>query len=135
MKTQRQLSLQKTATAITLLISATYGCAVLADDVEIYLYEPPDPVPPNVLFVLDESGSMGTWDARNLAGDTVSRRDALVEAMTNIFDQSSMQSVNAALMGYTTTGGENTSLRFVAHTGTSYCYPMASPTPTAPPGD
>ncbi len=117
MKTQRQLSLQKTATAITLLISATYGCAVLADDVEIYLYEPPDPVPPNVLFVLDESGSMGTWDARNLAGDRVSRRDALVEAMTNIFDQSSMQSVNAALMGYTTTGGENSALRFVAHTG------------------
>ncbi|MEW8560957.1 MAG: hypothetical protein AB2541_02595, partial [Candidatus Thiodiazotropha sp.] len=31
-----------------------------ADDVEIYLQEPPEPVPPNVLFVLDESGSMSS---------------------------------------------------------------------------
>ncbi len=117
MKTQKHISLPKKASAIALLISATYGCAALADDVEIYLYEPPDPVPPNVLFVLDESGSMSTRDARDINDNRVSRRDALVQAMHDIFDVESMQSVNAALMGYTTVSGENTALRFVAHTG------------------
>ncbi len=108
---------QITATSIAVLCALSSPLAS-ADDVEIYLQEPPDPVPPNVLFVLDESGSMGTRDARNVADTAwITRRDALVEAMTAIFNQSVMQNVNAALMGYTTTGNANTALRFVAHTG------------------
>ncbi|MET0068205.1 MAG: hypothetical protein ABW076_17820 [Candidatus Thiodiazotropha sp.] len=88
-----------------------------ADDIEIYLQEPPDPVPPNVLFVLDESGSMDTRDATLANGNRATRRDALVEAMHIIFDQDEMQNVNSAMMGYTTASGNNGPLRFVAHTG------------------
>ncbi|MEW8625520.1 MAG: VWA domain-containing protein [Candidatus Thiodiazotropha sp.] len=78
-----------------------------ADDVEIYLQEPPDPVPPNVLFVLDESGSMATND----------RRGSLVEAMTTLINDPDMGNVNAALMGYTTRWGNNGNLFLRAHSG------------------
>jgi type IV pilus assembly protein PilY1 len=80
-----------------------------ADDVEIYLQEPPDPVPPNVLFVLDESGSMSSGDP--------SRRDRLEEAMRTLINDTDMGNVNAALLGYTTNWGENGPLWLRAHSG------------------
>jgi type IV pilus assembly protein PilY1 len=79
----------------------------IADDIEIYLQEPPDPVPPNVLFVLDESGSMATND----------RRGSLVTAMTDLINDPDMGNVNAALMGYTTNSGDNGNLFLRAHSG------------------
>jgi type IV pilus assembly protein PilY1 len=82
---------------------------VFADDVEIYLTEPPDPVPPNVLFVLDESGSMSSGDP--------SRRDRLEEAMRTLINDDEMGNVNAALLGYTTNWGENGPLWLRAHSG------------------
>ncbi|MCG7904865.1 MAG: hypothetical protein JAY60_20885, partial [Candidatus Thiodiazotropha weberae] len=54
--------------ALILSLSAQMS---VADDIEIYLQEPPDPVPPNVLFVLDESGSMSSGSP--------SRRNQLVD--------------------------------------------------------
>jgi type IV pilus assembly protein PilY1 len=68
----------------------------LSDDLEVYLQEPPDPVPPNILFVLDESGSMSS--------NSPSRRDVLVSAMQEVFSDDAMSNVNTALLGYTTTG-------------------------------
>ncbi|MCU7937296.1 MAG: VWA domain-containing protein [Candidatus Thiodiazotropha sp. (ex Dulcina madagascariensis)] len=70
-----------------------------ADDIEIYLQEPPDPVPPNVMFVLDESGSMDSGNP--------SRRDRLEDAMRTLINDADMGNVNAALMGYTTRWGNN----------------------------
>jgi type IV pilus assembly protein PilY1 len=101
---------------MVLLLGVSTSQSLFADDVEIYLYEPPDPVPPNVLFVLDESGSMRTQDAPSNGG-YISRRDALVDAMTDIFGQSSMSNVMAAFMGYTTRWGNNSALLFRAHSG------------------
>ncbi|MCU7857429.1 MAG: VWA domain-containing protein, partial [Candidatus Thiodiazotropha sp. (ex Lucinoma borealis)] len=78
-----------------------------ADDIEIYLQEPPDPVPPNVLFVLDESGSMATND----------RRGSLVTAMQTLINDPDMGTVNAALLGYTTRWGNDGPLFLRAHNG------------------
>ncbi|MES9992267.1 MAG: hypothetical protein ABW098_09950 [Candidatus Thiodiazotropha sp.] len=72
----------------------------IADDVEIYLQEPPDPVPPNVLFILDESGSMNS-------SPSPSRRDRLEDAMQSLFNDPDMGNVNAAMLGYTTNSGNN----------------------------
>jgi type IV pilus assembly protein PilY1 len=80
-----------------------------ADDIEIYLQEPPDPVPPNVLFVLDESGSM--------SNGSPSRRNQLVDAMTAVVNDSDLANTNAALLGYTTRWGNNGQLYFRAHSG------------------
>lgn len=83
-----------------LLLSATLtSSSVLADDVEIYLQEPLDPVPPNVLFVLDESGSMSSGSP--------SRRDRLETAMRSLINNADMGNVNAAMLGYTTNTGNN----------------------------
>ncbi|MES9830556.1 MAG: hypothetical protein ABW201_20070 [Candidatus Thiodiazotropha sp.] len=99
------------ALALTSLFAFTSPTA-LSDDISVYLQEPPDPVPPNILFVLDESGSMGS----TVSGTSESRRDQLVRAMTSLVDNPDMGNVNAALLGYTTTGW-NTTPRLLAHTG------------------
>ncbi|MFC1333425.1 MAG: VWA domain-containing protein [gamma proteobacterium symbiont of Clathrolucina costata] len=83
------------ALALTSLFAFTSPTA-LSDDIEVYLQEPPDPVPPNILFVLDESGSMG-WN-------TPTRRDQLVTALTAVFNDDAMGNVNTALLGYSTRG-------------------------------
>ncbi|MET0069082.1 MAG: VWA domain-containing protein [Candidatus Thiodiazotropha sp.] len=80
-----------------------------ADDIEIYLQEPPDPVPPNVLFVLDESGSMSSGRP--------SRRDRLEQAMRTLINDPEMGNVNAALLGYTTRWNNNGPLYLRAHSG------------------
>ncbi|MCU7848481.1 MAG: PQQ-binding-like beta-propeller repeat protein [Candidatus Thiodiazotropha sp. (ex Lucinoma kastoroae)] len=92
----------------------------LSDDIEVYLQEPPIPAPPNILFVLDESGSMST----EVGSTGESRRDQLVDAMQTLVNDPDMANVNAALLGYTT---ENDSWqccwtytgdqRMIAHTG------------------
>jgi type IV pilus assembly protein PilY1 len=81
----------------------------LADDIEIYLQEPPDPVPPNVLFILDESGSMSNGHP--------SRRNQLVDAMKAVVNNADLANTNAALLGYTTNMGNNDPLYFRAHSG------------------
>ncbi|MES9860787.1 MAG: hypothetical protein ABW157_04070 [Candidatus Thiodiazotropha sp. LLP2] len=93
-----------------LLIYALSAPVSLADDIEIYLQEPPDPVPPNVLFVLDESGSMSS-------GWPDSRRNQLVEAMHDIINDNELGNTNAALLGYTTNTGNNGPLDLRALSG------------------
>ncbi|MCG7951239.1 MAG: VWA domain-containing protein [Candidatus Thiodiazotropha endolucinida] len=100
MNTFRSYRLSHRATLLGLLLGATSASlSVLADDIEIYLHEPTDPVPPNVLFVLDESGSMSSGSP--------SRRDRLEDAMRTLINDSDMENVNAAMLGYTTDTGNN----------------------------
>ena len=68
-----------------------------ADDVQIYLVPPPEPIPPNVLFILDESGSMA-WSSLTSGKN---RNEALKDAMTAVIDDEDLSNVNAAIMGYT----------------------------------
>ncbi len=89
-----------------------------ADDVQIYLVPAPDPIPPNVLFILDESGSMSSnssstgcsnpsfTDQTSCTGNgfswgVKSRNLALKHAMRAVIDDSDLSNVNAAIMGYT----------------------------------
>jgi type IV pilus assembly protein PilY1 len=87
--------LSLSAGALTTLFVLTSPTA-LSDDIEVYLQEPPDPVPPNILFVLDESGSM--------ASNKPTRRDVLVGALKEVFSNDEMANVNTALLGYSTRG-------------------------------
>ncbi|MEJ2622560.1 MAG: PilC/PilY family type IV pilus protein [Candidatus Thiodiazotropha sp.] len=111
MKTLKQKSIiAKVAPSVVgSLIYALSASTVLGDDVEIYLQEPPDPPAPNVLFVLDESGSM--------ASGSPSRRNRLVEAMHAIIDDDDFDGINAALLGYTTNTGDNGPLDLRALSG------------------
>ncbi|MCP4996583.1 MAG: VWA domain-containing protein, partial [Gammaproteobacteria bacterium] len=86
---------------------AVGASAVQADDIEIYLQEPPDPVPPNVLFILDESGSMSSGSP--------SRMTRLKEAMATILGDTDMDNVIAGIMGYTTNTGNNGPLDLRVH--------------------
>ncbi|MES9989953.1 MAG: hypothetical protein ABW077_18800 [Candidatus Thiodiazotropha endolucinida] len=86
--------------------------SVRADDIEVYLQPPPEPVPPNILFLLDESGSMD-----NLVEPGITRRDTLVNALHRIVDGGLLNNVNATLLGYTTMSEDPTETRLVAHTG------------------
>ncbi len=58
----RLLSNKLTLVAVWLLSVLISSSTIQADDIEVYLQPPSDPVYPNILFVLDESGSMGTKD-------------------------------------------------------------------------
>jgi len=99
-------------TALGLIVGAS---AVQADDIEIYLQEPPDPVPPNVLFILDESGSMhrdsdGVWVSDT---DTDQRMYRLKQAMSTILNDADMGNVIAGIMGYTTNTGNDGPLQLL----------------------
>ncbi|MES9974842.1 MAG: hypothetical protein ABW094_11320, partial [Candidatus Thiodiazotropha sp.] len=85
---------------------------VRGDDIEVYLQPPPEPVAPNILFLLDESGSMD-----NPVAPGVTRRDALVNALHRIVDGGLLNNINATLLGYTTMLENPTATRLVAHTG------------------
>ncbi|MEW8550811.1 MAG: VWA domain-containing protein [Candidatus Thiodiazotropha endolucinida] len=101
MNTFRSYRLSHRTILLGLLLGATSASlSVFADDIEIYLHEPTDPVPPNVLFVLDESGSMDN-------GGTPNRRDRLEQAMRDLINDEDMGNVNAAMLGYTTNTGDN----------------------------
>ncbi len=69
---------------------------VQADDVEVYLKPPPEPLPPNILFILDESGSMD-W---NFGSTGKKRVDVLKAAMHAVIYDPKLNNVNAAIMGY-----------------------------------
>ena len=83
------------------------SAAVQADDVEIYLTPPPNPVSPNVLFILDESGSMST---NNRIGN-------LRSAMTQILEDTDNDNINAGILAYTTNTGNNGPLSLRAISG------------------
>ena len=52
---------KSTGTVLGLMLALVSGSPVLADDTELMLVAPPEPsaLKPNVLFILDTSGSMG----------------------------------------------------------------------------
>jgi type IV pilus assembly protein PilY1 len=111
-RTQQSLQHLLQKYSLYLLITAIPALSV-ADDIEVYLQPPQDPIPPNVLFLLDESASMDTQVASGLT-----RRDALVNALHNIVNMGVMDNVNAALLGYTTSDREeHPTIRLIAHTG------------------
>ena len=85
------------------LAAAIIGSNTLyAADIDFYLQPPPDPISPNVLFILDESGSMSNRD-----GQPTSRMAQLREAMTTLLDDPAMANVRAGIMGYTTNRGND----------------------------
>jgi len=95
---------------LTLMVAST---AAQADDVSVYLTPPPDPIPPNVLFLLDESYSMSTtaaqecewvysWGRWREVCTSSTRMDQLKDAMTTLLDDPNMGNVNAGILGYTT---------------------------------
>jgi type IV pilus assembly protein PilY1 len=109
-------SFQKTLKPV--LIASIAGlmfgsAAAQADDIEIYLTPPPNPVPPNVLFILDESGSMST------STSTGTRISDLRDAMTDILNDTDNDNINAGILSYTTNTGNNgpLSLRGVSDFG------------------
>jgi type IV pilus assembly protein PilY1 len=92
--------LSLSALALTSLFAFTSPTA-LSDDIKVYLQEPPEPVPPNILFVLDESGSMDWGEADwSKPGYPHRRRDLLVSALKEIIQDPDMGNVNAALLGF-----------------------------------
>ena len=107
-------SIRWTARTFSCLLTLTIGSSVLrADDVEVYLTPPPDPVPPNVLFILDESYSMNTSEEvcewkyvygrlRYVCSSGDSRMQQLKDAMVTLLDDPNMGNVNAGILGYTT---------------------------------
>ncbi len=90
----------------SLLITSIAGlmfvsAAVQADDVEIYLTPPPNPVPPNMLFILDESGSMSSRTHTSTGAHSTRIAD-LRSALTDILNDPDNDNINAAIMAYTT---------------------------------
>ncbi len=77
--------------------------AALASDIDIYLENPPESPGPNIMFVLDESGSMG-WGASGsptLADtNTGQRMYQLKQALRTLINDSSMDDVDVGIMGY-----------------------------------
>lgn len=67
---------------------------VYADDIEAYIQPPKKTVYPNMLFVLDRSGSM-KWSVP-------SRMSKLKVAMTSLLSSTEMDDVNLGIMSYTT---------------------------------
>ena len=91
-----------------LIISAALGfavgsSAVMADDIEAYRVEESDPIGPNMLFVLDESGSM-KWNASGSSSlsdtDSGQRMYQLKEAMCAVIASEKTDNVSAAILGY-----------------------------------
>jgi type IV pilus assembly protein PilY1 len=96
---------RQTAFFVSLIFGMLFGSSALhADDLEAYLKEPSDPLPPNVLFILDESGSMARDQSGTWVPDTNSnqRTYRLKQAMHDIVDNTDMGNVMAGMMGYTT---------------------------------
>lgn len=88
-------SLKRKALAISALLSSSIAATgIQADDVEVYVVPASSPVSPNVLFVLDESGSM-TWD-------NPTRMSELKAAMITVLNDTDNDNINAAILAYTT---------------------------------
>ena len=88
------------ALATLIGIAAGMPVQVKADDTEIYLGDKSlaAGVKPNVLFILDTSGSMTSKD-----GGSVSRIDRMKDAMNQILTD--VNNINVGLMRFTTPGG------------------------------
>ncbi|MEE9333387.1 MAG: PilC/PilY family type IV pilus protein [Granulosicoccaceae bacterium] len=95
-----------TLTITVLLSSLCLSPIVTADDTEIFYGRTSEAANtnPNILFILDTSGSMGNWDN---AGR--SRMDRMKQAMNLLLDQSS--SYNVGVMGFSGTA-QGGSIRF-----------------------
>ena len=96
---------KRTLAVSTILSSSIAAISAQADDVEVYVTSPPDPVPPNVLFILDESGSMG-WG-------NPSRMDQLKNAMITVLSDPDNDNINAGILAYTTGNTPNNPTRVV----------------------
>ncbi|BAO45250.1 pilus assembly protein [Thiolapillus brandeum] len=86
---------KKRILAVSAILSSSIAAtSAHADDVEVYVVPPSDPVAPNVLFVLDESGSMN-WG-------TPKRMNQLKSAMTTVLNDTANDDINAGILAYTT---------------------------------
>ena len=95
-------SFAKTHIKLAVLIAvANFSSSLYADDIEIFIKPSVEPLPPNVLFVLDESGSMSTEDAGTDTSPKT-RMESLKEAMATIINTPGNENINAAIAAYTT---------------------------------
>ncbi len=101
-----------------LLLAVFISPPIWADDMEIYVTPGTESVNPNVLFILDESGSMSNYD-----GQPTNRMDQLKEAMTTILSDPDLDGVNVAIQGFTTWYANKTFTRVVCTTETQCSYP------------
>lgn len=104
-------ALNRSFTSAALLSTLIGWTGAQADDVEVYLQEPPERVPPNLMFVLDESGSMDGKD-----GTAYTRMQDLQTAMNAIISDPDLAYANAAILGFTTSvDSNNGNLRLRLH--------------------
>ncbi len=89
--------------AFTLSFMTLLSSNVYADDTEVFLgsANPTTETRPNILFILDTSGSMGSTSGTGVSGLT--RLDAMKDALTQIF--SSTNNVNIGLATFNSRGG------------------------------
>lgn len=87
--------MMKRITQYILLSSFSVINPIYADDIDVYIQPPTAAVSPNILFVLDRSGSMN-W------GKPTSRMQRLKSAMTNLLNADDIKDVNVAIMSYST---------------------------------
>lgn len=94
---RRTTPTQRTGILLGLMFSLFLQAPLHADDTEIFFGQNDDSFNnnPNILFVLDSSGSMGTMDT---GFNNVSRMDRLKSAMGSLLDQ--VSSYNVGLMAF-----------------------------------
>lgn len=83
--------------SLALLVAST---SAVADDVEIYTGRTTNIADPNVIFVFDTSGSMGTKDATGQDGSTTTRLQASKDAAISII--SGLSDINISVMEFST---------------------------------
>ena len=81
--------------AISLMLSLCLTSALYAEDIEIFSNETP-PSEPNILFVLDQSGSM----ASSIGTDGETRASSLRTAFNKVVSNADLKNVNIGLMGF-----------------------------------
>lgn len=81
-----------TGKLIVLLLLLSFSFALQADDIEIYLSPPATPVPPNILFVIDESGAMQDGKLRKVM--------SALTADDGILGEDANLNINAAFMSF-----------------------------------
>ena len=91
---------QRVSTALCIGLFALMSSA-LADDTEVYVNPSNNPIPPNIMFVLDLSGSMNLKpDGTNPSSGEQSRLDILKQAITDVLN-SNLPDVNVGLSTFT----------------------------------
>lgn len=86
---------RKTLKTASLILSLLITPALYAEDIEIFSNETP-PSEPNILFVLDQSGSMAT--PIGTAGET--RASSLRTAFNQVVSNTDLKNLNIGLMGF-----------------------------------